>query len=193
MIEHARAGDTEAWRRLFEWCQPRLLSDAQRLLGPNWDKISPRDLTQETWLKAQRGIAGYQGHGFLSWLSAIMRNVYRNARRRKSLRGQALHTLLVSGIDATGLSSDGRPRDEPAATETSASRLLLEQERALLLREALSTLEPHTREILRMSAEDTKLSFREIGARLGLSEKQVTTRYHRGLAQLKTKLKSLRE
>ena len=190
LVDQACNGNADAWERLFETCQPHLLSDAQRLLGRDWPSISPRDLTQETWLKAKRALASYRGAGFLAWLSSIMRNVHRNLVRGQRGRHEK-RRLSLAIVGETDASVTALPSFEPVATETSSLHTLVNQEEAAQLHAALAALDPELRQILQMSVDDHGLSLTQIGARLHLTPKEVRTRYHRGLGQLRRKLQEL--
>ena len=67
LVAAAKAGSDLAWQELFRACHDRLLSTAQRLLGKNWAFLSPRDLVQETWLRARLSLDRYRGEGFFGW------------------------------------------------------------------------------------------------------------------------------
>ena len=187
LIDQARSGSAEAWRDLHIRCQPKLLADAQRLLGKNWQVLSPRDLTQETWLRARLHLESYRGEGFYSWLGAIMRNVYRNIARRRRDHSESLALLFAAD------SGDSGPRQiqapEPASEEGEASQALEDQETAMRIHAAFASLAPEVAQILKLSLVEPRLSFKQIGEQLGLTAKQVTTRYHQGLEVLRRKLR----
>jgi RNA polymerase sigma factor (sigma-70 family) len=186
LIERARSGDPVAWARLFELSQPHLLSDAQRLLGHDWAWISPRDLTQETWLKARRAIGSYRGAGFHAWLSSIMRNVHRNLIRGRRGRHERRLLPLPGPLEAEER-SPSVAAIEPMANDTNALATVLQRETSVRIQTALAGLDPEPRRIVELSLQG--LSFRQIGQQLSLSPKEVRTRYHRGLAELRRQLK----
>jgi RNA polymerase sigma factor (sigma-70 family) len=186
LIEQARGGDPVAWARLFELSQPQLLNDAQRLLGQDWPWISPRDLTQETWLKARRALDSYRGAGFQAWLSSIMRNVHRNLIRGQRGRHEKRRLSLPGPLEIEEHSPIAATID-PMAGDTNALTALLKQETAARLHWALAKLDAEARQIIELSVGG--LSFPEIGQRLALTPKEARTRYHRGLSQLRRRLK----
>lgn len=187
IIEQARGGSADAWRRLHALCQPKLLADAQRLLGKNWHVLSPRDLTQETWLRARLHLDSYRGAGFYSWLGAIMRNVYRNVIRKRRDRSEPLSLLL--GPDSDAPSAQQRQGMEPAMEQRGGSQSLQDEETAMQIHEALAALPADVAQILKLSLVEPRLSFAKIGEELGLTAKQVTTRYHQGIEMLRRKLR----
>src|SRR5581483_12094933 len=90
LVGKARAGDREAADRLYALARPYLARRAADLLGPNWPEKSISDLIQETWLRAWKAIARFEGGGddantgalFRAWLATTMRNIWLNELRR---------------------------------------------------------------------------------------------------------------
>src|SRR5437899_2062269 len=74
----ARTGSTEALGQLLEACRGYLLLIAQRELAPDLQaKGGASDLVQETFLKAQRHFAGFQGDSegeLKAWLRQLLLN-----------------------------------------------------------------------------------------------------------------------
>jgi RNA polymerase sigma factor (sigma-70 family) len=170
LIDQARHGDDASWQKLFSLCQQQLLSDAERLLGRDWPSISPRDLTQETWLKAKAAIDSYRGAGFFAWLSSIMRNVHRNLIRGGRGRATRRPLPLPSASDSD---PGGAGITEPIADETGALHKLMREEDCARVQAGLDALPAELRQILRLSVEGSGLSFAEIGSRLDLTAKEV--------------------
>lgn len=76
----ARAGDRDAWQRLVERWQPRLLRHAWRLCG---DPEQARDRTQEAWLEIFRGLRRLDDvAAFPAWAFRIVTRLCQRAYRR---------------------------------------------------------------------------------------------------------------
>jgi RNA polymerase sigma-70 factor (ECF subfamily) len=188
LIEQAKRGDHAAWKRLFAICQPTLLNQAQRLLGPTWHAVSPQDLVQITWTNAAQRIASYRGAGFQAWLSAIMRNAHLNLVRdpRRRMEQKRLPLPVAGPNDSTV-----QPGIEPTAEDSTALSAIQAAESALLVRQALAALDADQRQVLQLWM-DEKLSFEAIAARLGWTARVVAARFHDGIGELRIKLQELR-
>jgi RNA polymerase sigma factor (sigma-70 family) len=188
LIDQARLGDDAAWKRLFVICQPALLNQAQRLLGPTWHAVSPQDLVQTTWASAAQRIGSYRGAGFQAWLSAIMRNAHRNLVRDPRRRMD--QKRLPGPAHAPG-DSTVQPGIEPTAVDSTVLSAIVAEESAQLVRQALAALDEEQRQVLQLWM-DEKLSFEAIAARLGWTARVVASRFHDGIGELRQKLQELR-
>ena len=188
LVEQARVGDKDAWQRVFQHCQPTLLDQAQRLLGPAWHALSPQDLVQITWTRATQRLQSYRGEGFLAWLSVILRNSHlnlvRDPRRRLDERRVALSPPRLPDED------DVAGRDLPVDQSSVLSALLASEESALV-RKALLEIDPRCREVLELWMAE-ELSLAALAKRLGLTPRVVRLRFHDGLHDLQQQLKELR-
>lgn len=187
LIEQAKRGDDAAWKRLFAICQPALLNQAQRLLGPTWHAVSPQDLVQITWTSAAQRIGSYRGAGFQAWLSAIMRNAHLNLVRdpRRRMEQKRLATPVAAPGDFL------QPGLEPTAEDSTVLSRIMAEESALLVRQALAALDSEQRQVLQLWM-DEKLSFEAIAARLDWTARVVAARFHEGIGELRKKLQELR-
>lgn len=124
------------------------------------------EATQETLLRAHRGMATYRGEGTVkAWLCGIARHVCAHALETRR-RGRQLLEVV------------------PAPDEANADELARRQH-ARMLREALSHLKPTEREalVLRYVAD---LSHREIASACNIDEAAARKRISRALARLRT-------
>ncbi len=82
----ARLGDEEAFRILYRRYTPRLYALAGRMLGGNEADVC--DAVQETWIRAARGLAGFEWRSSLStWLCGITINCCRDRFRDRKRHG----------------------------------------------------------------------------------------------------------
>jgi RNA polymerase sigma-70 factor (ECF subfamily) len=87
MLEHARAGDEQAFRELTDPYRRELQVHCYRMLGSLTDA---EDMLQETLLAAWRGLAGFQERSsFRTWLYRIATNQCLNALRAAGRRAPA--------------------------------------------------------------------------------------------------------
>jgi RNA polymerase sigma-70 factor (ECF subfamily) len=132
------------------------------LLGSQADA---EEATQESLLRAHRGMASYRGDGSVkAWLCGIARHV-------------CAHTLETR--------RRGREALELAPVEPEACDAFARRQRARAIRQALACLKPSEREalVLRYVAD---LSHREIAAAIHLDEAAARKRISRALAHLRT-------
>jgi RNA polymerase sigma-70 factor (TIGR02960 family) len=116
LLERARAGDGEAFRRLVEPHRRELQVHCYRMLGSVQDA---EDLLQETLLAAWRGIGGYEGRASVrTWLYRIATNRCLNA-----LRGDARRERVVEP-PRVPLPEPSRRRAEPSWLEPYPDALL---------------------------------------------------------------------
>lgn len=87
-IERARAGDRDAFRILVEQHSRAVFRVAWRLTGNEQDA---EDMVQETFLKAYRQIANFDGRAqFSTWLMRITVNCSLDLLRARRRRGEAV-------------------------------------------------------------------------------------------------------
>ena len=97
-LERLRQGDQFTWEVLITEHQDRILNYLFHLEGHREDAL---DLTQETFMRAWRGIKTFRdGEEFLPWLYAIARNVQIERHRRKQLPRFSIEEAAESGFEA---------------------------------------------------------------------------------------------
>jgi RNA polymerase sigma-70 factor (ECF subfamily) len=171
----------ENFRRLFQsYYQAVFNLFARKGFSPD----ECRDLTQEVFLAVYEGIENLRSESaFLSWLFATARNIgFRYLDRKRRSVGMTPPTS-----DPEESAMDSAPAHEPDPLDR-----LLDLERAAVLREAIEELPVRVQDCLRGRLVDD-LSYREIGERLGISENTVAVHVHRGLKNLKARLKLIFE
>jgi RNA polymerase sigma-70 factor (ECF subfamily) len=99
LISLAAAGNREAFGRLYERYQLRVMRHALFLTG---DPLLAEDLTEQTFLNALQAISRYQPRGvpFVAWLLRITGNLTINYRKAAKNNG---HAQLPEALEAEGV------------------------------------------------------------------------------------------
>lgn len=183
LLKAARDGDAAALGRVLTEFQQYLLSIAGSAFPKTArTKVAPSDVVQDTFIEAQRLFVRFEGEKseeMRAWLRAILlnklRKTYRqfNTAKRHANRERSLDESRPGGKLADQiLQSGGTPSAAASANEQADG-----------LRKALDRLgDPHRQVILWRNFE--KLSFAEIGQRLGRSDDAVRMLYNRALERL---------
>lgn len=111
LVERARAGDRAAFDGLYACCVGRVYATCLRLSG---DRAEAEQLTQDTFVRAWRGLAAFRGDSrFTSWLHRLAVNEVlqeRRSRTRRELRVRPASDELLarapSRLDSPGLKID---------------------------------------------------------------------------------------
>lgn len=162
LIAAARAGGSAAFERLFEHYYAMIHAFAYRLCGCSADAD---DLAQETFIKAARGLAGFRGGDFRSWLYRIAANCARDLQR-----GAARRARLESAAAEQGWAENAEGPGVRAAIHEALAALPLEHRAAVTL------------------VYFEGLNHAEAARVLGCAEATVSWRLFRGKRQLKTAL-----
>jgi RNA polymerase sigma-70 factor (ECF subfamily) len=167
LVEQFRRGDAAAFEALFRKYQSYVFNVCHGILGNAEDAA---DVTQETFLRAHRSMAGFRGDAGLStWLYRVAVNLsITELRRRTRHRSYSMEELCQEGAPA--------PADDDRETEPAAALAL--QEECALVRKVLQTLPEEYRVVL-VLRHFRQLAYEEIAAVLGVSLSQVKTRLHR--------------
>jgi RNA polymerase sigma-70 factor (ECF subfamily) len=173
LIEACRDGETSAFDVLVDRWEDKIRGAAWRVLG---SEEEARDVAQEAFLKAYRGLDGFKRQArFSSWLYQIALNLCRDRlRRRKTRASVSLEELEESGPVLV------EPR--PGAHEIAVSNDL-----AGAVRRAVAGLPEEQREVVILK-EYEGLTFLEIAQALDVPVSTVKTRLYRGLGQLRVRL-----
>lgn len=157
---------------------------ARRGFGPE----DCRDLTQETFLKAYRGLARFRDEsGLGTWILRIAANVWKNALRSRQAVKRAAATVSLEAVSPTG--EESPPLDpglrQPGAADPLARVLEVESRR--MLRDAVGKLPSRMRRCVLLRI-DHGLKYREIGAIMQVSVDTVKTQLHQARQRLKDEL-----
>lgn len=184
LLSAARAGESNALGQLLEACRGYLLAIADRefdsRLGP---KAGASDLVQETFLKAQREIAGFRGGSqaeLLAWLRQLLLNNLANFARgfhasdkRRLSREQPLAD--TNRLPATDLSPSGQA---------------MRSEETDILQQALARLSDSDRLLIQLRYRE-ELSFNQIAERLGCSARIVRRMWADVVVRLRCELDAM--
>ena len=167
-------GDSSAFDELVSRWDRRIHGAVYRVVGPDEDA---RDLCQEAFLKAYRGLGTFKREArFSSWLYQIAINVCRDRLRRR--RGKT--AVSLDELEET-------PAGTLAARAPSPLELVEARDMRHLVAQAMATLSADEREVVILK-EYQDLTFPEIAEVLDVPLSTVKTRLYRGLAQLRHQL-----
>jgi RNA polymerase sigma-70 factor (ECF subfamily) len=154
-------------------------------------KLDPSDVVQQTLLEAHQGLAQFRGQDTgqrAAWLRQILARNLANATRDfgRDKRDVRRERALGANLDESASHLENWLADE----QSSPSRRVERQERAVRLAEALAELPDHQREavVLRHFHGNSLV---EIGDELGCTTAAVTGLLHRGLKNLRKLLHEL--
>ena len=173
LVEACQAGEASAFDVLVARWEDRIRGAAYRFLG---SEEEARDVAQEAFLKAYRGLGGFKREArFSSWLYQIATNLCRDRLRRRRTRG----TVSLEALEETGpVIMDPRP---------GADERLLQLDLGRAVRRAVDAL-PEEQRVVVILKEYQELTFLEIAQTLDVPLSTVKTRLYRGLGQLRLRL-----
>ena len=169
LVARLRAGEREAFERVFRDHFGRLADYANRMVG---SRDSAEDVVQEVfvglWTNRER----------ISTPENLIAYLYRSVRNRglNYLR----HERLVTNF-RTSRSAEGQPDSVPADRSTELGEI------DAALRDAMAALPPRSREVFGLSRNEG-LTYPEIAATLGISIKTVETLMGRALKAIRRRM-----
>lgn len=174
LVEHARAGDTDAYRALVRAHQDAAVRLAATVAG-SWE--DPEAVVQDAFVKAYRGLHRFRrGAAFRPWLFAIVVNEAHNARRGAQRRWRLAERVArrdrLHG-DVPSPERDALETDERRQLIAAVQRLPQRQRDAVACRYFLELSEAETAEVL------------------GVARGTVKSRLSRGLRLLRDDLAAL--
>ncbi len=169
-------GDTESFNQLIKRWERPIYALAYRTIGREDDA---RDVVQETFLRAFRGLGGFKGQAkFSSWLYRIALNLCRDWMRRER------RTPVVAapdGVDLVELAGEG----DMAAERADDRVVRMDLSRAVAA--AMRVLPEEQRSAIVLK-EYHGLTFQEIADLLGCPLSTVKTRLYQGMTVLRREL-----
>jgi RNA polymerase sigma-70 factor (ECF subfamily) len=174
--------DLRAFDALVVRHQDRIFGLIARMVP---DQEAARDLTQDTFLKAFKGLRGFSGEAsFYTWLYRIARNVVTSHARYQAARPRISASLDAEDPDR------GPLRVVLAAPAKDPVEGAIESERRAMLLAALAALSPEFREIIVLRDFEDR-SYEEIAELLEVPPGTVRSRLHRARADLRERLKPI--
>ena len=177
LVSRSVSGDHDSFNQLVVRWQRPIFALAYRVIGHEEDA---RDVCQETFLRAFRGIKGFKGQAkFSSWLYRIALNLCRDKNRsaqRSPLNkvSDDVDVLDLAPADVAGSSLEDQVGWSEWGNEVSRAMMTIpdEQRTAIVLKEYQG------------------LTFREIADFQGCPVSTVKTRVYQGLTRLRQELES---
>jgi RNA polymerase sigma-70 factor (ECF subfamily) len=168
-VDAARDGDRSAFDELVRRTYVDTYTLALRLTA---DEEDARDVVQEAYLRAWRGLPRFRGDAqFSTWMYRITANAaYSSVKRRRRHRAEALDAMREDPVE---LHPDLQP-EGVAESSAMLDRLSL----------ALEALPPKLR-VLVVLKDVYGLSHEEIAEELGISVPAAKVRLHRGRKRLR--------
>ncbi len=170
----ARAGDREAFSELVSLFESRVYRAACALTG---NKDDAADLSQETFIRAFRGIGRFRGRSsFFTWLYRILLNSFKTLMREKRRRPEAPSR------------NEGNAAVEQRADRSSPDwRVVSHRETVDRVYKEIASLPDEQRIAIVMLCLEG-MSYREIAGAMGCSIGTVKSRIHAARLALKEKL-----
>lgn len=181
LVARLKAGDADAFEDVVRKHGGRMLAVARRFVR---DEDTARDVLQDAFLSAFRGIRNFDGHAQLStWLHRIVVNAaLMKIRTRQRRPEQSIEPMLPT------FQEDGHHTEPVTSWAESGDRLLERDETKALVRGAIADL-PESYRVVLMMRDIEDLSTRETADALGISENAAKLRLHRARQALATLIK----
>ena len=176
LVARASAGDLESFNQLVSRWERPIYALAYRTLGREEDA---RDVVQEAFLRAYRGLRGFKGQAkFSSWLYRITLNLCRDWIRRER---RAPLVQVAEGTDPMEIA------DAFADPGESVEDLVARREMSQAVARAMAELPEEQRTAILLK-EYHGLTFQEIADTLQCPLSTVKTRLYQGLSVLRRRL-----
>ena len=170
----AKTGDTEAFSELVSLFESKVYRAAYALTGNEEDA---KDLSQETFVKAYRGIGRFRGKSsFFTWLYRILLNSFNTWLRKRARTVELLENHRRQSVAA-----------DFAGSSTSNSQLSSDRESVDRVYRAISSL-PHEQRMVIVMRCLEDMTYREIARAMSCSIGTVKSRIHAGRLSLRHKL-----
>jgi RNA polymerase sigma-70 factor (ECF subfamily) len=175
LVARSRSGDVESFNQLISRWERPIYALAYRIIGQEDDA---RDVCQETFLRAFRGLAAFKGQAkFSSWLYRIALNLCRDWIRR---RRRSPISLVPEDVELEDLAADAVPAE-------SVEDLVARRELTGYVGAAMAKLPEEQRTAIILK-EYHGMTFQEIADLQGCPLSTVKTRLYQGLSVLRREL-----
>ncbi|HUZ73776.1 MAG TPA: RNA polymerase sigma factor [Stellaceae bacterium] len=186
LLPRLLAGETTAFRILVATHHAAMTRFARAIVG---DAAAAEDVVQEAWLKAIRGISGFEGRSSLrTWLLSIVRNEAIN-RRRKDAREPVSEGIdnLADRFD----SDDGWYLPRRVRSLDTPEALLSAKEIQAVIDKTLEKIRPAERACFNLVNLDG-LSYEGVCGVLGISASNARVSCYRTRQRLRTAIDAYR-
>jgi RNA polymerase sigma-70 factor (ECF subfamily) len=195
LIARSRAGEREALGQLLECYRNYLTILARLQVGRKLQgKVDAADMVQEAFLEAHRDFAGFRGHSereLVAWLRRILSTNLANSIRH--YHGTKRRDLQLERELSAELARSSSVLDcGLIARQSSPSQQAARRERAVILADAIQSLNEDYRETIVLRHLEG-LSFPEVAKRMGRTEDSVKKLWARALVRLRLALEILDE
>lgn len=182
LLARSREGDTRAFDQLVTRHRDRVFMVANSILRNEDEAL---DVTQETFLRAWRNLARFDGAASLvSWLARIATNAAIDVVRRRQAHPQEEFESGVQAIDAASRTTPSQPPPAGASLDAAELRARFDA--------ALGTLSSEHRAVIVLK-EIEDLSYQEIAEAVGCSTGTVMSRLFYARRKLQTQLRDVYE
>jgi RNA polymerase sigma-70 factor (ECF subfamily) len=177
VIQRCLHGDQSAWDLIVRQYWRKVFNVAYKFVGRHDEA---EDLAQDIFLKVFKSLDTFDRRAnFQTWLISVSRNLcidhYRSVRKERE--------TINRDVDASELS--------PASPDEGPVAAIEQQDRVVLLRQALATLPESLRTAVLMR-DIQERSYQEIADTLRLPEGTVKSRINRGRTELARQIRKLR-
>jgi RNA polymerase sigma-70 factor (ECF subfamily) len=172
LIAHARQGDHEAFRLIFERYSRPVISFIYDMVR---DRALAEELTQETFVRAYRNLGTMREETKLStWLFGIARNVARESIRARTRDNSYVDLADKSVLDLSGI--------EPAPIDQ-----FLNKELSGVIEHALAALDENKRLVFTLKVFQQR-TYEEIAEITGFSIPKLKTDLHRARSEMRRRI-----
>ena len=179
-LERLQRGDDRALDRLIERWQKPLVGFAFRYLR---DATDARELTAETFVRLYQRRARLKLRSNLAaWLFTTLTNLCHNRNRWRRR-----HPSVALDVPAEGARDSVPPSAWLPSADAAPNLIVQQDELVAALQTAIADL-PHDLRVTLLLHHFERLTYREIGAIVGCSEKGVETRLYRARRRLRARL-----
>jgi RNA polymerase sigma-70 factor, ECF subfamily len=177
LVALSMSGDSESFNQLMlRWERP-IYALAYRVIGREEEA---RDVVQETFLRAYRGLRNFRGQAkFSSWIYRIALNLCRDWIRRER---RAPLAAVPEGVDLVELAAEREPTE-------SIEELVARNDMSRVVARAMARLPEEQRTAIILK-EYHGMTFQEIADLQGCPLSTVKTRLYQGLSVLRRRLES---
>jgi RNA polymerase sigma-70 factor (ECF subfamily) len=177
--------DELGFQQIFKDYQPRILRYLTRLTG----KYEAEDLSQDVFIKVERGLKNFRGESKLStWIYRIATNTAIDSMRSPSYKYKMNEGITSEPDQKDNLDTEDKDMFTGEKTE-STDQQYVREEMISCIRNYIENLPENYKTVVILS-ELEGVKNKEIAEILDLSLETVKIRLHRARAQLKKKLES---